>query len=295
MKELIDTFLSYLSVERGLSKNTIVSYREDLNSYIDFVTTRHIDALSKTTKSNITDFMFYQKDRGIAANSIARRLAAIKSFYRFLVRERLLKNDPSSLIDSPKLWKKIPETLSVNETEVLLNQPNIRQHQGIRDKAILETLYATGMRASEAVNLKLDNVNLDIGFLRCTGKGNKERVVPLGKKAIASIKRYLEVSRNHLLGRRESEFLFLNRFGKRISRQSLWKIIKKYAKLSGIKKPIRPHILRHSFATHLLERGADLRSVQEMLGHANISTTQIYTHINRDRLKSIHKMFHPRP
>jgi len=258
--------------------------------------------------------MFFQKDKGIAANSIARRLAAIKAFYRFLVRERILKADPTSLIDSPKLWKKIPQTLSLNEVDALLTRPNIRDAQGIRDRAILETLYATGMRVSEAVNLKIDNVNLDIGFLRCIGKGNKERVIPMGTKAINSLKRYLEISRPHLLNplrntkalkerskisdrvnKKESEFLFLNRFGKRISRQSLWKIIKKYAREARIKKPVRPHILRHSFATHLLERGADLRSVQEMLGHSNISTTQIYTHINKERLKTIHRMFHPRP
>lgn len=295
MKEFAEMFLNYLSVERGLSLNTIVSYREDLNSYLDFISRQNIDALPKTNKNNIIDFMLAQKNKGIAANSIARRLAAIKSFYRFLVRERLLKTDPTSLVDTPKLWKKIPETLSVNEVESILRQPDIRDTQGIRDKAILETLYATGMRVSEAVNLKSDNVNLDIGFLRCIGKGNKERVIPLGKKAVASIRRYLEFSRPRLLGKNISEFLFLSRLGKKISRQSFWKIIKKYARLAGIKKPIRPHTLRHSFATHLLERGADLRSVQEMLGHANISTTQIYTHINKDRLKSIHRMFHPRP
>ena len=295
MKELIETFLNYLSVERGLSNNTLLAYREDLNFYIDFLSKSHIDALSKIDKNHITNFMLAQKDKGISANSIARRLAAIRMFHRFLVRERIIKSDPSNLIDSPRLWKKIPDTLSVNEMEALIAQPGVRDAQGIRDRAILETLYATGMRVSEAVNLKKDNVNLDIGFLRCTGKGNKERVIPLGKKAIAGIKRYLESSRLKLLKGKESEFLFLNRFGKKISRVSLWKIIKKYALATKIKKPIKPHILRHSFATHLLERGADLRSVQEMLGHSNISTTQIYTHINKDRLKAIHRMFHPRP
>lgn len=295
MKEFIDTFLNYLSVERGLSNNTIMSYRKDLNFYLDFLNQRHIDALSKITKNNITNFMLAQKDKGISTNSIARRLAAIRMFHRFLTRERILKSDPSNLIDSPKLWKKIPDTLSLNEVDVLLAQPDTRDKQGIRDRAILETLYATGMRVSEAVNLKVDNVNLDIGFLRCIGKGNKERIIPIGKKAISSIKRYLEISRPHLLKKSSSEFLFLNRFGKKLSRQSFWKIIKRYAKCAKIKRPIKPHTLRHSFATHLLERGADLRSVQEMLGHANISTTQIYTHINKDRLKTIHRMFHPRP
>lgn len=295
MKELIDTFLNYLSVERGLSNNTIISYREDLNTYLDFIEKSNIDVLSKISKDNITNFMFAQKDKGIGVNSVARRLAAIRMFHRFLTRERILKSDPSTLIESPKLWKRIPETLSLNEVEVLIAQPNVRNVQGIRDKAILETLYATGMRVSEAVNLRKDNVNLDIGFLRCIGKGSKERVIPVGKKAIVSIQRYLEVSRPKLLKNKESEFLFVSRFGKKISRQSFWKIIKKHAQAARIKKPIKPHILRHSFATHLLEHGADLRSVQEMLGHSNISTTQIYTHINKDRLKSVHKQFHPRP
>ncbi|MFH0826689.1 MAG: site-specific tyrosine recombinase XerD [Candidatus Omnitrophota bacterium] len=295
MKELIDTFLSYLSVERGLSLNTLASYRRDLHAYLDFISRRHVDALSKIARVDITNFMMNQKDRGLSANSIARRLAAIRMFHRFLARERVLKSDPSSLIDSPKLWKKIPDTLSLNEVEVLLAQPSIRDRQGIRDKAILETLYATGMRVSEAVNLKKADVNLDIGFLRCVGKGNKERVIPLGKKAAASIHRYGEVSRPHFLKNKESEFLFLSRLGKRLSRQSMWKLIKRYALAARIKKPLKPHMLRHSFATHLLERGADLRSVQEMLGHANISTTQIYTHINKERLKAVHKMYHPRP
>ena len=295
MKELIDTFLDYLSVERGLSSNTIISYREDLNSYLDFMERSHIDALSKIARQNITNFMMFQKDKGLAANSIARHLAAIRMFHRFLSREKIIKNDPTSLIDSPKLWKKIPETLSLNEVESLIAQPNIRDTQGIRDKAILETMYATGMRVSEAVNLRKDGVNLDIGFLRCIGKGNKERVIPLGKKAIAALTRYIEVARPKLLKGKDSDFLFVSRLSKKISRQSFWKLIKKYARQARIKKTIKPHILRHSFATHLLERGADLRSVQEMLGHSNIATTQIYTHVNKDRLKAIHKQFHPRP
>lgn len=295
MRELIDIFLNYLSVERGLSGNTMASYRQDLSRYMDYLSRRHIDALSKTTKNDIVNFMLDQKDRGLSANSIARRLAAIKVFYRFLVRERILKEDSTSLIDSPKLGKKIPETLSLNEVDALLAQPNARVTHGSRDKAILETMYATGMRVSEVVNLRLDNVNLEVGFLRCIGKGNKERVIPLGKKAIASIRRYTGAARNKLLSKKVSDYLFVSRFGKKISRQSIWKMIKKYARDARIKKPLSPHTLRHSFATHLLERGADLRSVQEMLGHADISTTQLYTHINKDRLKSIHRMFHPRP
>ena len=295
MRELIDAFLNYLSVERALSQNTIISYREDLKAYASFLEKNKVGLLSKTTRSDITNFMLSQRDRGISANSVARRLAAIRMFYRFLVRERIIKSDPTILVDSPKLWKKIPDTLSLNEVDALLSTPKLRGTQGIRDRAILETLYATGMRVSEAAHLKVTDLNMEVGFVRCFGKGKKERIVPLGGKAIVSIKRYLEVSRPKLLNSKESEFLFLSRLGKNISRQSLWKIIKRYAKEAKIKKSIKPHILRHSFATHLLERGADLRSVQEMLGHANISTTQIYTHINKDRLKSIHKMFHPRP
>jgi len=295
MRELIETFLNYLSVERGLAANTLSAYRQDLEIFMDFLSDKKINALSGISKNDIIDFMFTQKDKGISANSISRRLTALRMFYRFLIRERILTNDPTNLIDSPKLWKRVPDTLSLNEVESLLNQPSLKNMQGIRDKAIFEVLYATGMRVSESVNLKVTSVNFDIGFLRCIGKGNKERIVPVGRKALDCLRKYMETSRLKLLNKKESEFLFLNRFGKRISRQSLWKLINKYAALAGIKKNIKPHTLRHSFATHLLERGADLRAVQEMLGHSNISTTQVYTHINKDRLKSIHKNFHPRP
>jgi integrase/recombinase XerD len=296
MDHLIDAFLNYLSVERGLSRNTTASYGEDLAAYAAYLKGRPAGGAERSTKNDIVGFMLSQKDRGMAANSIARRLAAIRMFHRFLVRERLARQDPTDLVDSPKLWKKVPETLSLNEVEALLAQPDLRDtRQGVRDRAILETLYATGMRVSEAALLTVDNVNRQIGFLRCVGKGNKERIIPLGKKALASIERYLEVSRGALLNGKSSAYLFVGRTGVRLSRQSIWKIIKRYAKLARIRKPVRPHILRHSFATHLLERGADLRSVQEMLGHANISTTQLYTHINKERLKSIHRQFHPRP
>ncbi len=295
MKELIDSFLDYLSVERALAKNTILAYRQDLNMYLDFVIKRGAQALSKVTKNDIVDFMHSQKDSGVSPTSISRRLAAIRMFHRFLSRERVLKVDPTTLIESPKLWKKVPDTLSLNEVEALISQPDVRDYQGARDKAILETLYATGMRVSELCDLKTNNVNLDIGFLRCIGKGNKERIIPLGKKAIHSINRYLEFSRSHFLKQKTSEFLFISRSSSKLSRQSVWKLIKRYSKEARIKKSIKVHTLRHSFATHLLERGADLRSVQEMLGHSNISTTQIYTHIDKERLKSIHKMFHPRP
>lgn len=295
MKELIDSFLDYLSVERALAKNTIFAYRADLNLYLDFIDQRGIVALSKATKNDVVEFMLFQKAKGISPVSISRRLAAIRMFHRFLARERVLKSDPTTLIDSPKLWKKIPDTLSLNEVEALISQPDVRNEQGARDKAILETLYATGMRVSELSNLKSNNVNLDIGFLRCIGKGNKERIIPLGKKSIHSINRYLEFSRAHFLKQKTSDLLFISRSGTKLSRQSIWKLVKRYALEAKIKKSIKVHTLRHSFATHLLQRGADLRSVQEMLGHSNISTTQIYTHIDKERLKTVHKMFHPRP
>ena len=296
MRELVESFLNYLSVERSLSKNTILSYRRDLEKYIHYLKDYNINSLSQTVRKNISDFMFSLKDGGLSAVSIARNLVAIKVLYRFLVRERILTTDPSSLLDSPKLWKKIPDVLSGLEVEALLEAPDLKTARGLRDKAILELMYATGLRVSEAVNLKTQDVNFDVGFLRCIGKGAKERIVPLGKESIQAIKKYLEEARPKLArSGREDTFLFLSRLGKKISRQSFWKLVKHYAKLARIKKNIRPHTLRHSFATHLLERGADLRSVQEMLGHADISTTQIYTHIDKNRLKTIHKNFHPRP
>lgn len=295
MQEFIDIFLNYLSVERGLSQNTILSYRRDLKAYLAYLESKHINSLAKTTKSDVTGFMLQQKERGLNTNSIARRLAAIKTFYRFLVREKILQQDPTSLLESPKLWKRIPDTLSVNEVQTLLAQPDLRLNQGMRDKAILEVMYATGMRVSEVSHLSLEDINLEVGFARCLGKGSKERVVPLGSKAISSLKRYIQNCRPIFLKKNSTDALFLTRLGRQISRQSIWMMIKRYARKAGIRKEIGPHTLRHSFATHLLERGADLRSVQEMLGHSNISTTQIYTHLHKDRLKMIHRMFHPRP
>jgi integrase/recombinase XerD len=296
MHELIDIFLNYLSVERGLSQNTIVSYRRDLQSYLDYLNDQeHINSLEKANKDRITNFMFMLKNKGLNTNSIARKLAAIKTFYRFLVREKILKDDPTSLLESPKLWKRIPSTLSVEEIEILIAQPDLGKRGGLRDRAILEVLYATGMRVSELVHLRLEDVNLDVGFVRCLGKGNKERIIPLGRKAIMCLRRYIDKERPYFLKRGLSNVLFLTRLHRRISRQSIWKMLKRYARQGRIKKEIRPHILRHSFATHLLEGGADLRSVQEMLGHSDISTTQVYTHINKDRLKMIHRRFHPRP
>ncbi|MBI5143877.1 MAG: tyrosine recombinase XerD, partial [Candidatus Omnitrophica bacterium] len=229
------------------------------------------------------------------SNSISRALAAIKVFYRFLVQERLAKDDVAGILESPRLIRPLPNVLGANEVDRLLAAPDVRDWMGIRDKAALELIYATGMRVSEIVELSTDGLNLDVGFIKCKGKGSKERMVPIGKVARNSISKYIEKVRPRLLKQRQDAHLFLTRLGKKVSRQSFWKMIKRYAKKARIKKDIAPHTLRHSFATHLLERGADLRVVQEMLGHVDISTTQIYTHINKERLKAIHKQFHPRP
>jgi len=295
MQNLIDLFLNYLSVERGLAINTILSYKRDLSRYKRFMESNKISDVSKISKEDIRTYLAYQKSLKLSPTSIARSLVSIKLFHRFLVREKLAITDPTSVIDSPRLLKKIPDALELSEINRLIATPNLRNINGIRDRAIMETTYAAGLRVSEVSNLRIQDINLEAGFVRCVGKGQKERVVPLGREAIVSLKRYLEKSRPSLLKKKHSDFLFLNHRGNRLSRIYIWKMIKHYARLAGINSPIRPHILRHSFATHLLERGADLRALQEMLGHADISTTQIYTHINRDRLKSIHRKFHPRP
>lgn len=292
--QLIRMFLDYLNVERGLSLNTLLSYGRDLNQYASYLKNMVKKDPVAATREDIRDFMLYKKDKGLSVNSIARNLAALRMFYRFLARERLVKTDVSSFIDSPRLWKKIPDVLSCQEVERLIEAPDLHTDQGIRDRAIMELLYATGMRVSEAIGVKLSDINREIGFVRCLGKGRKERIVPLGKKAIVAIDRYCEKSRQRFTGKTSAQEIFLNRSGKKLSRISVWKLIKRYALKARIKHSIKPHLLRHSFATHLLERGADLRSVQEMLGHADISTTQIYTHVNKDRLKSIHRAYHPR-
>jgi integrase/recombinase XerD len=295
MNELIDGFLSYLSVERGMSNNTIISYKRDLLKFKAFLKNKKIDSIQAVSRQHITSFMVEERGRGLSPNSVSRELACYKSFFKFLLRENIIKEDVAIIIESPKLWKRLPDTLSLEEVVSILNTPNLKDIMGIRDKACLELMYATGTRVSELVNLKMDDLNMAVGFVKCFGKGSKERVVPFGKKAKESIQRYLDKARQSFLKKKISNYLFLTRLGKPMSRQTFWKIIKHYTKEAGIKKDITPHTLRHSFATHILERGADLRVVQELLGHSDISTTQIYTHVNKDRLKSIHQKFHPRP
>jgi integrase/recombinase XerD len=295
MDRLIGEFLNYLTVERGLSNNTLRAYQRDLNKYIDFLRQRGIRSFEKVKREDINNFSLAQKDKGLSVNSISRSLVAIKVFHRFLANEGHVARDITDVLVSPKLWKKLPDVLNINEVDRLLSQPDLSNWLGIRDRAILELLYGTGARVAEVANLELSDLNLEVGFVRCTGKGDKERIVPLGRKAVGAVRVYLDKVRPKLVKKDNQPVLFLNRFGNKMSRQTLWKLIKKYSAYARINKAIMPHTLRHSFATHLLEGGADLRAVQEMLGHADISTTQVYTHINKDRLKSIHHKYHPRP
>ncbi|MFH1858115.1 MAG: site-specific tyrosine recombinase XerD [Candidatus Omnitrophota bacterium] len=294
MKEAQKLFLEHLSVERGLALNTLSSYHRDLEKYFQYLSKKGV-SLEKVGREDIRSFMMVEKDKGLSATSISRGLATLRTFHRFLVREGFLKDDPTSLLESPKLWQKLPDVLSIAEVDRLLSAPSGRNWMALRDRALLECLYAAGLRVSELASLKLEDVHLDVGFLRCLGKGNKERIVPLGKTAVLAVRRYLKRARPRLLRSKDKDCLFLSRLGRRLSRQSLWKIIRKSAHEARIQKRITPHTLRHSFATHLLERGADLRAVQEMLGHSDISTTQRYTHVDRGRLKAIHEKYHPRP
>ncbi len=294
MEGLIDGFISYLGVERGLANNTLVAYRRDLLKYVYFLERLGIKNSGQVSREKISDYIFLQKKEGLQVASICRSLAAIKMFHRFLVREQLALEDPTALLETPKMWKRVPDVLSQKEILSIIKVSEGKGQQHIRDHAIIELLYATGMRVSELVELRVDNVSLDVGYLRCTGKGSKERIVPVGRQAREAVRRYIEEARPLLLRGQNPPHVFLSRLGKRLSRQSIWKLVKRYAVDAGIRKTIKPHTLRHSFATHLLERGADLRSVQEMLGHADISTTQVYTHVDRERLRSVHKQFHPR-
>jgi tyrosine recombinase XerD len=277
-----------------LSKNTISSYGSDLAFFIEHLESSGITDIENIKRDDITQYLMSLKDKGLSGNSVSRALVAIKMFYKFLAQERFIKNDVAGILESPKLIRPLPNVLNIAEVTRLLQAPDIKSWMGIRDKAALELMYATGMRVSEIADLGTGTLNLDVGFIKCKGKGDKERMVPIGSEARNAISRYLEKARPVLLKTKNENHLFLSRLGKKVSRQSFWKMMKKYAKIAKISKEITPHTLRHSFATHLLERGADLRVLQEMLGHADIATTQIYTHVDKGRLKSIHKQFHPR-
>lgn len=295
MKSLVNEFLTYISVEQGLAQNTLKAYGRDLNRYTGALAKKGVQGAEKVTRDHITGHMFDLKKAGLSASSIARNLAAIKMFHRFLVREGLSKDDPTSLVETPKLWKRVPEVLSQREVDAVLEQASqAKGPRAKRDYAMLELFYAAGLRVSELVDLKNTSINFEVGFVRAIGKGSKERIIPVGKKAREALVHYCEKARPKLLKGKECDSLFVSQQSKKMSRVSVWGMIKQYARLAGIKKNIKPHTMRHTFATHLLEHGADLRSVQEMLGHADISTTQIYTHVDKERLKGVHKQFHPR-
>jgi len=291
----IEAFVAYLSVERGLSANTLAAYRSDLQRYATFLGDRGKREPRQVISEDLTEFMYGEKQRGRLPSSIARRLAAVRMFHRFLVGERQADADPTESVETPRMWRHLPDPLNIGDVERLLEQPDDDRWTGLRDRALLETMYASGLRASEAISLSVNDIDFDLGCLRCMGKGSKERVVPIGRKAQEAIRRYLAAARAKAAKPDTGPWLFVSRRGRRISRQTVWKVITRWARRAQIEKRVSPHTLRHSFATHLLERGADLRIVQELLGHASVSTTQIYTHVTTSRLKSIHKQFHPRP
>jgi integrase/recombinase XerD len=297
VEDQLKDFIHYLIVERNLAHNTIVSYERDLKKYIHYLqSVEQLSSLNDVSRLHIMQFLKFLKENGSSPKTIARHIASIRSFHQFLLRDKATDHDPSVHIETPQLTRTLPKVLSMQEVEALLEAPKTNTPFGIRDKAMLELLYATGIRVSELIQLNLSDVHLTMGFIRCFGKGSKERIVPIGRMATEALKTYIELARPALLKRKKTatDALFLNHHGERLTRQGCWKILKKLAQEANIQKELTPHTLRHSFATHLLENGADLRAVQEMLGHADISTTQIYTHVTKTRLKDVYKQYHPR-
>jgi len=291
-EDILQVFLEFISVEKGLSLNTVLSYSRDMKKLFQFFGKEKIHWL-KAQEEDLIRFIHHQSRSGLSARSLARLISSLKSFYKFLVLDGMIKKNPAVNLSSPKTWRSLPKFLTVSEVELLLRQPDEKDILGIRDKAMLELLYATGLRVSELVTLKIKDLNLEDGFLLCLGKGGKERIVPIGDSAAEAIRRYLDNARPLLL-KQPNDYLFLTRRGSVFTRQGLWKLLKSYAMKADLGVKISPHILRHTFATHLLERGADLRSVQLMLGHSQITTTQVYTHVSRQQLRRVYDKFHPR-
>lgn len=281
LEEILECFLDYLTIERGLAQNTIISYRYDLIKYINFLKKNNISSFNQTKKDLVNNYFVYLRKKNLEINSISRNLVAVKMLYRFLLTEGFIKEDITGLIEFPRMSKKLPHVLSLREINLLLDKANFKSNLGLRDQAILELLYATGMRVSELIYLKIDDINMENRMLKCLGKGSKERIIPFGSKADESLGLYLDKVRQKLVKNPNEDILFLNSRGERLSRQGIFYLVKKYVRKAGIEKKVTPHTLRHTLATHLLENGADLRSVQEMLGHSDISTTQIYTHVSR--------------
>lgn len=296
MEDNLKDFIHYLIVEKGLAKNTIISYERDLKSYVKYLrNVESIKDLNEVQRTQIVQFLKFLKEQEKSTKTMARHIASVRSFHQFLLREKAVDHDPSVHIETPQLERSLPKVLNMQEVETLLDSPKTLDHYGLRDKAMLELLYATGIRVSELIGLNMGDVHLTMGFVRCIGKGSKERIIPIGRTATMVLEQYLQEGRSRFVSKKyRDEALFLNHHGKRLSRQGFWKILKRLTEEAGIEKELTPHTLRHSFATHLLENGADLRAVQEMLGHADISTTQIYTHVSKTRLKDVYKQHHPR-
>jgi integrase/recombinase XerD len=290
----ISSFLTHVRVEKGLSSNTVSAYRHDLVKFDEFARKRKL-SLEAVSRDDLVDFLAGLYRQKLESKTVARNLVTLRSFFRFAQIQELIAEDPSVTLESPKIRRGLPGYLRLEDVERLLNQPDLKSPIGLRDRAMLEVLYSTGLRVSELIGLRTMDLDAKVGCVRCIGKGDKERIVPVGRKALAIVEKYLRDARPKLLGKVQgSPALFVNRRGVSLSRVGVWKILSAYGRLAGLRVSLTPHMLRHSFATHLLERGADLRSVQLMLGHADISTTQIYTHVVEERLKQIYKAHHPR-
>ncbi len=294
MLEEVGLFLNFLALEKNLREKSIIAYRHDTEQLAQFIKHLGFKSWGEVTRSAVVDYVATQSQLGLAPTSIARRMSSLRSFFRFLIRERIISGNPAAHIQSPRLYRNLPVVLTVKEIERILGKINLDERNGLRDRAIIEVLYGSGLRLSELINLKCSNLYLEIGHLRIMGKGGKERIVPIGEEAIACTQRYMEEERPKLAGEKSQDALFLNRFGRSFSSMGLFNLIHKRVAAAGITKAVTPHTFRHSFASHLIEGGASLRAVQEMLGHADISTTQIYTQLDRSYLKSVHKEYHPR-
>jgi len=298
-EQLLRFFMEYCSAECGLSQNTLAAYEADLTDFLTQLKLKDQKAVGALKPTRLVDYVDSCRQRGLAPNSVWRRMVAVRMFCRFLLLEGYIERDAAEAFETPRLWKKIPDVLSVEQVEQLLAAPDAGEGDkvkplGLRDRAILEMMYATGARAAEICGLNVDSVNREYGFVRCYGKRMKERLVPVGSRALEELARYLEQARPELVKGGAEAALFVSRTGRRLSRQALWRLVRNYAVKAGIGISVHPHMLRHSFATHMLAGGADLRAVQIMLGHADVSTTEIYTHVDRERLLSVHKKFHPR-
>jgi integrase/recombinase XerD len=294
MQELLTRYLNHLLIERGVAQNTLEAYGRDLRRYYQFLQQKDLTKLQDVKPEVIIEYLVQIKADGLSANSMNRALAALRGLYKYLIQEKIIGQSPLVNIELAKVWMRLPDTISKEEMNVILIQPGNQTAAALRDTAMLELLYATGIRVSELINLTMNSINWQVGFLVVMGKGSKERIVPIGKTAYDCTRLYVDKARPQVMQKKNKDVLFLNRFGTKFTRQGLWKIVIRYAQKAGLQKKVHPHTFRHSFATHLLEGGADLRTVQVMLGHADISTTQIYTHITKERLKEIHKKYHPR-